>query len=370
MIPNSIDRPNRVTVDTAAFAHNLALLRHLLPAGTEIWQVCKGDGYGLGTGLAATLGDSCGIRQFCVGTPEEAVDLRNRHPDPNTQILLFPAALPEGLPALARHRVTLSVHNTHSLDAVLTGAPGAAFFFKVDTGLHRYGFDIGDWPSVLDTYAEAGHGGLKGIYTHFGQAQAGQTAKALHLYDRFCSIACSRLGYEVPRLVAASHALFAHPDLPYERVDPGRALYGMLPPRETGGLALRPVVTSITSRLIECREIEPDSIPIGYGGTTRLEGGGRIGVFPIGHFDGLPSGGALGTVLIRGKEAPVLARTLLSSIVDISGIEGAVANDEVVLAGRSQDRERDIFALAENLQTSVTLLHFGLIQRLPKSLVG
>lgn len=32
-------RPNRVTLDPGALAHNLALLRGLLPPGTRIWQV-------------------------------------------------------------------------------------------------------------------------------------------------------------------------------------------------------------------------------------------------------------------------------------------------------------------------------------------
>lgn len=361
-----LTRPNRVTVDPAAFAHNLALVRSLLPPDTGIWQVCKGEGYGLGTDLAAMLGHDAGLRRFCAGTPEEAIALRERHP--GAQVLLFPAAAPQDLPALARLGVTLSVHNRRSLEAVLA-VPGAAFLFKVDTGLHRYGFDLADWPAALDSYARAGHGGLRGVYTHLGQAQAGRTGPALALYDRFVAMATARLGGAIPRLLAASHTLFAHPGLPYEQVDPGRALYGMLAPDETGGRALRPVVTAITSRLVEVRAVGGDeAASIGYG-EGRLARGGRIGVFPIGHFDGL-AGCALGTVLIRGHEAPVLSRTLLASIVDLSAIPAAAEGDEVVLAGHSGQRHRDVFALAETLRTSVTLLHFGLIRHLPKSLAG
>lgn len=365
METGSPSRPNTVAIDSGAFAHNLALVRGLLPSGAEIWQVCKGDGYGLGVLRAAALGVEAGLRDFCVGTPEEALALRAAHP--GARILLFPSAQPDDLPGLARSGITLTVHNTASLKAVLERAPAADFLFKVDTGLHRFGFDEAGWPAALRAYRSSGHGGLRGVYTHSSQARsAAGDIGPLALYDRFLAAARACLGAPVPAMAAASPMLLTLPPLPYERADPGRALYGMLPPEAAGGHVLRPVVSAITSRLLDSRRVSPgEAATVGYGGGVQRPVG-RVGVMPIGHFDGLAAGGPLGSVLIRGREAPVLARTLLASIIDLTPVPDAEDGDEIVLVGRSGVLERDIFAFAASLATSVTQVHFGLIRNLGK----
>ncbi|WP_180899046.1 alanine racemase [Martelella soudanensis] len=360
-----LSRPNQVVVDARAFASNLECVRRLIPDGTEIWQVCKGDGYGLGLRVAMELGIANGISQFCAGTPEEALLLKDIQPD--ARVLLFPAALPEDIGDLSASGIIVTAHNSASLEAVLRTKPDTPFFIKVDTGLHRYGFGYDQWQQSLETYRGSGHGGLCGIYTHFGQNQADNLQPAIAAYDRFLDLARATLGSQVSGMASASHSLFSAPDLGYARVDPGRALYGMLSPEETHGSQLQPVVSKITSRLLEVRALDKNTaVPIGYGGADFS--GDRIGVFPIGHFDGLPFGQPLGSVFIRGREAPVIARTLLASIVDLGGIAEAQPGDEVVLVGQSGALSRDLFAFAATLKTNVTALHFGFIRNLPKTL--
>jgi len=354
-------RPNRVTLDPGALAHNLALLRGLLPPGARIWQVCKGDGYGLGTVRAAGLGHAQGLRHFCAGTPDEALDLRAAFPD--SEILLFPGADPADLADLARQGITVTLHSPASLRAVLDGAPGARFQVKLDTGLHRYGFDAETWPAALD--ALKGRPGLSGLYTHLGQAQSGATDAAAALFQRLRVQAQAVLGWAPPAMLAASPTLLARPDLALDAVDPGRALYGMVPPSEAGGLRLRPVVASVTSRLIDSRDLAPGAgATLGYGGSAGDVA--RIGTFPMGSFDGLPGDGPLGEVLIRGVPVPVLARTLLATMVDLTRLPAAEVGDSVVLVGEAGAARRDLFDLATSLGSTPTRLHFSLIRALPK----
>lgn len=355
-------RPNRVVLDPGAFAHNLGIVRGLLPTGATIWQVVKGDGYGLGVLRAARLGWQAGLRHFCAGTPGEALALRAEWP--GARVLLFPSAATEALPDLAARGVTVTAHDAASLDTLLRRAPGAGFWVKVDTGLHRYGFGPDGWDAALEALRASGAVGLQGIYTHFSQARvAAGTAGPLDLFDRFLTRAQAVLGRSLPAMAAASPAVLNGPPLPYAMADPGRALYGMLPPDQAGGHVLRPVVAAITSRLLDCRRIAPGE-SLGYDGAAGKAG--RIGTFPIGHFDGLPAAGPLGSVLIRGQVAPVVGRTLMASLVDLSAIPEARSGDEVVLAGPCGGAQRDLFRLAETLGTSATLLHFGLVRHLPK----
>lgn len=356
-----IARPAWAEIDSTAFAANLAVLRDLLPPGRAIWQVCKGDGYGLGTLRAAAMGAACGIDRFCAGTPDEALALRAAQP--GAQVLLFPSASPGDLPALARAGVIVSLHNRASLAAILRHAPKARCWLKIDTGLHRYGLDAESWPEALSALRAGALPGLEGVYTHFSQS-GGTTAAgaALSLFDRCLAEARAATRRTLPAMVAASPLLLARPDLPYEAVDPGRALYGMLQP--AAGPALRPVVRAIRTVLLDSHSL-PQGATVGYGGPVDRPPT-RTGAFPVGHFDGLPARPPFGRVLIRGRAAPVLGRTLLASMVDLSDIPDARDGDPVTLVGQDGDRALTMQDLADDLALSVTDLHFGLVRALPK----
>lgn len=257
----------------------------------------------------------------------------------------------------------MTLHSPASLRAVLDGAPGARFQVKLDSGLHSYGFDAETWPAALEMLR--GRPGLTGLYTHLGQAQSGAVDDALAQFQRMRGQARAVLGLAPPGMLAASHTMLARPDLALDAVDPGRALYGMVPPPEAGGLRLCPVVASVTSRLIDTRHLTPGT-PATFGYGRRAEGVTRVGTFPMGSFDGLPGDGPLGSVLIRGREAPVLARTLLATMVDLTHNPAACDGDTVVLAGEEGGRHRDLFDLAQSLGTTPTRLHFTPIRLLPK----
>lgn len=362
-------RPNLVRLDANALAKNLTIVRGLVPDGTEIYQVCKGDGYGLGVVQAARLGVDAGLRTFCVGTPEEAMTLRAAMPD--IAVMLFPGAQAEDFPALAAQGIVLTVHSDATLRKVLEEIPSAPFEIKVNTGLYRYGFDKTGWLEVLDRISLSKHGGLRGIYSHISQSQDGQSvSRAVADFQWFISTASERLGRPLPGMLAASPTVMKQPELPFGRIDPGRALYGMLSEDEAKGLRLHPIVRSVSSRLIDSHVLDEGSnATVGYGRYGQGEIN-RVGVIPIGHYDGLPLNGSLGTVLIRGREVPVVSRTLLASLLDLSNVPDAEVGDEVVLIGKSGTRERNIFEFSASLGLSVTALHFGLIRNLPKQFLN
>jgi len=356
-----IARPNHVELDPDALRHNLALLRGMLPGDPVIWQVCKGDGYGLGTARAARMGAACGLGHFCVGTPDEALALRAALPD--AQILMFPSALPADLPALAAAGILVSVHNRASLEAILMDAPEARFWLKLDCGLHRYGFTEPDLAPVLSAL-DTGHlRGIAGVYTHFSQSSArGATEAALAAFDRQVTSIRAACRRAIPGMFAASPLLLARPDLRHEQVDPGRALYGMMQP--PGSAAFRPVVRAIRSVLLDSRAVRQAGT-LGYGAAAG-PAPSRVGTIPIGHFDGLPARPPFGQVLIRGQAAPVVARTLLASMVDLSDIAEARDGDPVTLVGLDGGTEITMQDLADALGLSVTDLHFGLVRALRK----
>lgn len=361
----SSSRPNLVLFDPEAFSRNLRRLRAALPEGVAIFQVCKGDGYGLGLENAVRMGLRNGVDRFCVGDPEEALAARALAPD--AQILLFPCVLPDALKAIVRSGITVTVHNRASLETVLEMGIEAGFFFKVETGLSRYGFREDEWAPALEAYRASGRHNCRGVYTHFGAGMREELDASLDRFDRFLAAADASIPHPFVTMAASSHTATQRPSLPYGAVDPGRFLYGMLPASETGGLLSEPVVTAIQSRLLQVSTArEEQDVRVGYGDLLRLARGGRLGVFPMGTYDGLPARPPFGHVLIRGEVAPVIGRTLQHSIVDLSALADAQEGDLVALVGSQGERSLSVFEMAVHLETSVTEIHFGLIQRLTK----
>lgn len=347
-------RGNAFRLDPAAFTRNVGRARALLRDEQRLLQVIKGDGYGIGIERTVRLGLDASVDGFCVGTPEEAVAavaVAGGKP-----VVLFTACLPTELPILAQAGVIVTVNAKEALDAI-GSASTAGYLLELDCGFGRFGFNERALEAALD------HGlGLDclGAYTHFGSQSFDQLGQGLERFDAMLRTLRGRLGRDMMTMAAASHAMIWRPALDYSAADPGSLLYGLLPKAMVP--AFEPVVTQVTASLLQINRVhDHQQLSIGYGTAVDLAPGGRTGVFGLGWIDGL-SNRAFGTVLVSGQRAPVIGRTLLHSIVDLSAVPGEVAvGDEVVLVGRQRDSAIDLEEAAAGLDMSPTQFHFQVL---------
>jgi len=116
----------------------------------------------------------------------------------------------------------------------------------------------------------------------------------------------------------------------------GVGLYGIWPAKETRaavqGLDLRPVL-SWKCQLAQVKTV-PAGATVGYDLTFRATSERRIGILPLGYYDGYDRGlSNHGAVLVRGRRAPIAGRVAMNMcMVDVTGID-AREGDEVVLIG-------------------------------------
>ena len=87
---------------------------------------------------------------------------------------------------------------------------------------------------------------------------------------------------------------------------------------------------------------------VGYGRTWRAQRRTRIGVIPVGYFEGYSRAlSSRAHVLVRGQRAPVLGRVCMNMfMVDVTDVPGAAAGDVAVLLGRDGDETVSAEALA------------------------
>lgn len=319
-------------IDPSALRDNLAVVRSHAPQ-SRVWAVIKANAYGHGMVQAGSALDAAD--GFAVARLEEAVRLREA--GIAKPILVLEGALfADELAAALEYRIELALHR-HGQVALLEQTPlsGALrVWIKVDTGMHRLGFDPRDVPAMLERLA--GNPRIDGppsLMTHLANADNPRDGLTQLQCERLRSLASGT----APTLsIGNSAGILAFPASRTHWVRPGIMLYGSSPlmGRSAAELGLRPVMT-LETRLIAVRLLRQGDA-IGYGQTYVCPEDMPVGVAAIGYGDGYPRHAPAGTpVLVGGRRAPLVGRVSMDMInVDLRSVPGASVGDPVTLWGR------------------------------------
>jgi len=321
----------RAIIDHSALRRNLALVRQLAPH-SRIWAVVKANGYGHGmVQVASTLESADGL---AVARVEEAVRLRKAGIAKPILVLEGPVFEQE-FAAASEHQLELALHRPEQV-AILEHMEFPAplrLWVKVDTGMHRLGFEPEVVPPMVRRLGESAKvAPLLGLLTHLANAD--------EVGDGLARLQCDRLRDLDPaarfRLsIGNSAGILAVPASRTHWVRPGIMLYGASPlgGKTAAELGLRPVMR-LQARLIAVRSMRRGDA-IGYGGTYVCPEDMPIGVAGIGYGDGYPRGAPSGTpVLVKGRRAPLVGRVSMDMIsIDLRGIPGPEVGDPVTLWG-------------------------------------
>lgn len=344
-------------IDRSALRHNLVQVRRMAP-GRRVMAAIKADGYGHGAvEVARTLHDCDAFAVACI---EEAIILRDAG-------VRQPIALLEGVLSAeeAQQAVALGLqivlHEPWQLDLLdqLPSAENAAqFWFKLDTGMHRLGFEAESVPALVEWLAKRGGQGFCGWMTHLACADERHNPMTAAQLDRF-----QRLlqGVPGPRSIANSAGIVAWPETHADWVRPGLMLYGVspMPDQSAAELGLRPVM-QLRSRLIATRRLSAGE-SVGYGAQWRAPEDTRIGVVAVGYADGwhrcLPSGTP---VCWQGRILQTIGRVSMDMICVELGDCPAQVGDDIVLWGAGGV---DVEQIAERAGTLAYEMMCGLTQR-------
>ncbi len=336
-------------VDLAAVRHNVDVLRAAAP-DAALMAVVKADGYGHGAVPVAGAALAAGATWLGVCTIEEALELRAAGLAARVLSWLH---LPDDdfAPAVAAD-IDLSVASRAHLAAVLAGARQAGrparLHLKVDTGLTRNGVQPGDWPDLLDAAAKAeadGAAQVVAVWSHLAHADAPHHATLDRQAARLDAAwqAARDRGLDPMRHLANSAATLTRPDLHYDLVRPGIAVYGLDPlGRPVPESPLRPAMT-LRARVALAKRVPPgEGVSYGHIWTTPRET--TLALVPIGYADGVPR--ALGQrgrmrVLLGGVLRPVVGRVCMDQIMVDCGDDDVRAGDEVVLFGSGGPTAQD-----------------------------
>ena len=278
-------------VDLGAIAQNIRVLRQ--HAGSAaVMAVVKADGYGHGATRVAQAALAAGAAELGVVTVGEALALRRDGITEPVLAWLHPPGT-DFAPAVAAD-IQIGVSSVRELDelldAVTRTGKSATVTVKVDTGLNRSGAKE-EFPALLSALRNA-HADeairIRGLMSHLvhGDEPAHPTNDLQA--QRFTAMAAQArehgVTFDVLHL-ANSPATLTRPDLAFDMVRPGVAVYGLNPVPERGDFGLVPAMT------LKCPVTAVKSVRAGegvsYGHTWVAERDTSVALLPIGYADGV-----------------------------------------------------------------------------------
>ncbi|MGW0172338.1 alanine racemase [Rhodococcus sp. NPDC003322] len=352
-------------IDLDAIAHNVRLLRE--HAGdAALMAVVKADAYNHGAVPVARTALAAGASELGVTTVGEALTLRAA--GITAPVLSWLHTADTDFRAAIAADVELAVSSPRHLDAVVAAArtvgTTAGVTLKVDTGLNRNGVSATELDELLDGLARAQSEGavrLGGVFSHLAHADQPHhpviDAQAQVLRDAVDRAA--RLGMRVDRVhLSNSAAALTRPDLRFDMVRPGIALYGLSPVPELGGFGLRPAM-ELRARVALVKKVAAGG-GVSYGHTWIAPHDTTVALLPVGYADGVPR--ALGgrfQVQIGSRRYPQIGRVCMDQVVvDLGTDPGPVAEgDTAVLFGTGESGE----PVAQDWADALDTIHYEVV---------
>jgi len=274
-------------------------------------------------------------------------------------ILVLGYTLPTMLREARAKNIAVTISNFEILEEVLKLPKSKTplhIHIKVDTGMHRQGFQLGDLTGLLSQLGSSTSKlSVEGLYTHFAEAKnprsGDNTRRQIGEFEIWIK-AFHDAGFAPLIHAGATGGALLYPRAHYDMVRVGIGLYGIWPSREarqalTNTTTLRPVLSwrAVVSEVKQVRKGER----VGYDFTDLLTKDSVLAIIPIGYWHGFPRAlSSKGRVLIHGKTARVVGRVSMDMIVvDVTDIPKVHSGDIATLVGRDKKEEIHAEELAQ-----------------------
>ncbi|MGC7095889.1 alanine racemase [Amycolatopsis lurida] len=334
MSPDPFPRAE-VRIDLDLIRHNLALLAGRAAAsGAATMAVVKADAYGHGAVPVARAALEAGATWLGACSLAEALTLREAGIQAS-MLAWLDTADTDYTPAIEAG-VDLGLSNAGELERAAEAARRAGgrarVHLKIDTGLSRNGCPPHAWPALVKSAAADPAVEVVGIWSHLACADEPGHPSIDAQASRFQQAheVALEAGLSPLRHLANSAATLTTPDLHFDLVRVGIAMYGLnpVPQRED----LRPAMT-FRSSVASTKRVDAGE-SVSYGHTWTADAATTLALVPVGYADGVPRtlSGRL-DVWLDGQRRPVAGRVCMDQIVVDCGDHEPEPGAEVVLFG-------------------------------------
>ena len=329
-----------MSIDLSALTHNLNVFRAELKPGVKTMAMVKALAYGSGSYEIANLLQYAGVDYLTVAYTDEGIALRKAGIKMPIMVMSPDAT---SFDRMIVWKLEPELFNFQSLSSFLAIAQTLQVskypvHIKLDTGMHRLGFNPEDLEELGNRIMESQTIEVVSIFSHLAASDDPKedafTQQQGQLFEKMSSALMETLPNKPMRHICNSAGIVRHPDLQHEMVRLGLGLYGV----DASNILqnkLRQTSTLRTS-IAQVRMI-PAGDNVGYGHHTLAPHDMRIATICIGYADGYPRtlGNGHAYVLIHGKPAKTIGSICMDMcMVDITDIPEAKEGDDVIIFGK------------------------------------
>jgi alanine racemase len=327
-------------INLNAITHNLNFFKSKLKSKTKIMVMVKAFGYGSGGLEIAKLLEHHKVDYLGVAFADEGISLKNG--GINLPIMVLN---PEttSFSAIIQHQLEPEIYSLKGLRAFLKIAEQKKLkhfpiHVKLDTGMHRLGFENNTIDDLIATLKGNQTVEIKSILSHMATSDAIEHKDFAHsqidLFEKLSSRLMSELQIKPIRHILNTSGISNYPDAQYDMVRLGIGLYGVSNDSEEQKYLEN--VGTLKSVISQIRTI-PAGESVGYGRRFMAEKPTKIATIPIGYADGISRGwgNEIGFVTINSKKATILGSICMDMLmVDVSAID-CKEGDAVIIFGES-----------------------------------
>lgn len=365
-----------VEINQQALIHNVAEIKGLLSPKTALMAVVKADAYGHGAIKVAQTALDAGANGLAIATLGEGIELREA--GITAPILILGAInTPEEIAAIAQWQLQPTLCNPQQA-LIFSGTLSKLgqtlpVHLKLDTGMSRLGTPWHQATDFVRLVQQLPYLKIATIYSHLATADDPDRSEMERQHRRFKQ-AIAQLkshGLPLPPLhFANSAATLVNPNLHYDLVRVGLALYGLYPAPHLRSFAdLKPVL-QVKAKVTQVKTIPPGT-GVSYGYQFVSDRTMDVAVVGIGYADGVPRNLSNRLeVLIRGQRVRQIgAITMDQLMLDVSAIPNLQVGEVVTLIGKDGDQEITADDWANKLGTISWEILCGFKHRLPRIMV-
>lgn len=365
-------RPTYLEVDIDRILHNIKITKERIGKDCELMAIVKGDFYGLGIKGTFKYLEEGGIDNYGVAMLSEALELRKL--GTKKDILILGYTPPYQYDYLIDEDIIPTIYDLEEAktlsELALEKNKKARIHIKVDTGMHRIGFDTSDKSvEIVEEISKLEGIQIDGIFSHFTASEEIEKEKS-HNEAKLFTDFCKKLEEKGVKLgkkhMSNSGAVIDMPEYTFDLVRNGYNLTGLYDP--TIKHENLPVVLTCRLKTTIARVKTIDSGEgIGYNSTFTTEKETKIATLPIGYTDGYKKQlSNIGEVLVNGKRAKIRGTICMDQMmVDVTNIDCKVG-DEAIVYGYEEENAPTILEVSQLLKTGNIDIISTIARRVPR----
>lgn len=326
-------------VNLTNFVSNLNYYRSLLKSGTGIMAIVKAFSYGSGSFEIANILRYHNVDYLAVAYADEGVELRNAgitipimvmNPDADAfDIMLLNNLEPEIYSQSILDKFITAIRNSLMPDNSQIG-----IHLKIDSGMHRLGFQLEDLTLLMTRLADENHIRVKSVFSHLVGSDNGEfddfTRHQVSYFNQCYSLINKELGYDTKKHILNSAGICRFSEYHFDMVRLGIGLYGFGSCKKSEDKLMN--VLSLKTIISQIKQLKQGET-VGYNRKFRAEKDMISATIPIGYADGFDRrfSNGVGSVLVNGHRVPVIGNVCMDmTMIDISGLD-VKEGDEVIV---------------------------------------